>query len=97
MTEHTPGPWEHSPFGFISTNAISKSGEEYTLVIASIDPDVQLLYKRLEMHANINLMLVAPDLLEACEEMLNWLSINGVKNDMTKNAEMVISKTEVQL
>ena len=38
----------------------------------------------------------APRLLESCEEMLNWLIINGVRSEMTKNAEVILANVTNQ-
>ena len=75
MSEHTPGPWEATERGLIlgseevwtngaQRNALGIASASYSKCVATIDGDVTLPAPK----ANANLIIAAPDLLEACEK-----------------------------
>ena len=68
--EHTPGPWQLSPGG------VSALDENGTLVAsAQYNPpkDPRGPRSRQEQRANAHLIAAAPELLEACREVLGLL------------------------
>jgi hypothetical protein len=63
-TQHTPGPWVYDSFGHTSF-AFNDNREDYSARIEWA-PDMS----DEEVDANARLISIAPDLLEALEEML---------------------------
>ena len=84
--QHTPGPWERQQ------NKVVKSGQW----VCEIFMDANVSFQ--EREANFNLIVTAPDLLEACKELVAHLEaidqdrwLNNRAGDLMKKA---ISKTE---
>ena len=66
MTKHTAGPWERRGVYPNIFAVFGKGGDICTIPLRT--------QKRLrsEIEANANLIASAPELLEACKEMLGW-------------------------
>lgn len=73
---HTPGPWEVQSNMEIIVDATG-------LKVCDIEPD----YRTIEQSdANARLIAAAPDLLEACNEALEWLRIAALPGlETTRN------------
>ncbi len=80
MSEHTPGPWEHSPFvpgrtPYVRAVAWESDGSRITHFIADVLPR-----RDGSTEANARLIAAAPALLEACKAAVrgkvvnNWLT-----------------------
>lgn len=72
--KHTPGPWECGSFYYPETNSpgsceITQTGEMGILAIVTLPRPNRSGHN--EGRANARLIAAAPDLLAACEAMLN--------------------------
>ena len=89
-TKHTPGPWEvnHTGTG-IGVDPVCDA------VNATFRHDNELM--RIEAEANANLIAAAPDLLEACIQMVFIASAGEVpRNLILKDAKAAIAKAEAE-
>ena len=79
-TSHTPGPWKHSSF---QVWAQGKAGNTFGTLVASLrrSPATDAVAE-----ADANLIAAAPELLAACEEIIEGM-IDG-KNSTNKNVTM---------
>jgi hypothetical protein len=74
---HTPGPWEYgvNPAGEYSNGVVVRPAGEFPhgLWIADCGSEYDA-----ERHDNARLIAAAPDLLEACREIVRW---HGIRSD----------------
>ncbi len=77
MGKHTPGHWKETGNWYLTTSsgtsitckAIMGAGRK----VAAVITDTREIENWGEMRANAKLIAAAPELLEACEEMCEWL------------------------
>ena len=67
MGEHTPGPWEHKD-GTIIADGWLRVADLWTC--NPNDPSIDIVACEAECDANARLIAAAPDLLEACRQLL---------------------------
>lgn len=72
-TPYTPGPWKANDCGYVGTTP-KDDDTGWTLVACPSEMDEQTSYVRLpsesEKKANAQLISAAPELLEACQELI---------------------------
>jgi hypothetical protein len=99
MSKHTPGPWKISHgclpgdagFSIGTNNAAARNvsivAECWPCTIVSED-------HRRELFSNARLITAAPDLLEACRQMLEGMEVEGYSCDTMDMARDAIAKAE---
>jgi hypothetical protein len=80
-SQHTPGPWTRGQRGI---EAHITEPEDFYLHICSIDPD----------NANARLIAAAPELLEACQGLLDMITDNRLHGPEVYQASDAIKKAK---
>ena len=99
---HTPGPWElDEDYGVAIVGLPGYEGDptDRRVVLSICEPDEMYYWEGMdeEDHANIALMMAAPDLLEACEaakaklEVLIPGATNGLPADGDVDYELILA------
>lgn len=88
MSEHTPGPWEHSEHGDSLLDAFRIFAPFKPAPVAETIGDTAVSI------ANARLISAAPELLEACRDMLQALIDDGYEPEagLLSHARRVIQK-----
>ena len=77
--KHTPGPWKFKPINYCGTTPVycgdilEKSIGGTGMIIAQCNGDTETA------NANARLIAAAPELLEACKEMLKYIDVCNKK------------------
>lgn len=71
-TQHTPGPWHHDEYGFISAGP-KVIGEAFLYELNDDERD-----EYLPCEANARLIAAAPELLDVLEELYTGLVMEGI-------------------
>ncbi len=96
MTEHTPGPWQIEPIKRLGNAlcVISAQGDRVARcdginLVDDVPPK--------QCRANAHLIAAAPDLMEACKQMLRVAEVVGIRTHVDPiyaNAIAAIAKAE---
>lgn len=97
MSEHTPGAWEvrHNKNGTLGIEAKEPDGTYCQPAKINGDPDDEFYGPA--TRANARLIAAAPDLLEACRDLLMWMPCGEVPVEQAaamQAAEAAIAKAE---
>lgn len=97
--KHTPGPWEVTQIDCLGNEVVEYGnvrpvnrhmfGHETSLPIADF-----YLWDMPEQRANARLICAAPELLEALEEVVQWLELGDHEGQMHSKARAAIAKAK---
>jgi hypothetical protein len=89
----TPGPWEHGDNGLIYGQCREDDAEAPFVCDVIEDSAMQALGILSPVEeANARLIAAAPELLEALEEIYNWLTPDWQQSNLGNNARAAIAK-----